>query len=286
MKGPKRLLFPPIWLIAALSLLSAAGLGWVFLGGHGESIAAYGIYAVSAYALTVLCLWLARAAPKAYRAGRAKVRSVPLGERYVTDKEFKARVSLTLSLAANLVYAAVNALSGWRYGSLWFGIFALYYALMALLRGTLVKAGISQEDRFRRLRRCGGLLLGMNLLLSGMVMMMVTFGEGFEYRGVLIYVQALYTFWITGFAIRDLVRYRKSADGFLAASKAVKLTGALFSMLFLETGMFAQFGGDMSEESRKLFLMLTGAGICVSVSAMALTMMLRNTRRLKAMKRQ
>lgn len=272
-KVGKRVLFPPGWVVALTCLLGGVGLGTVFLRGDSEHPLAYGVYALSAYAMTILCAKIAVFAPKAYRNARETVYANPLGRRYFTDREFKAQVGLWSGLAVNLAYVLLNLFSGLRYRSLWFGIFALYYALMALMRLTLARVKPDEASRRRRCRVCGGMLLTVNLLLSGMVMMMVSFGRGFEYRGMLIYVQALYTFCVTGFALRDLIRYRRRVSPILAASKAVKLTAALFSMLFLETGMFAQFGGDMTEGSKQLFLTLTGGGICLLVTGLSVWLM-------------
>lgn len=266
MKTVKKWLFPPLWVVILLCLLSGGGLLFVFGKGYSEHPLGYGVYALSAYAMTVLCVKLGKTLPNAYRRGKEKVYSLSLGERYFTDREFKGQVSLLSSLAVNLVYVGINGISLWRYKSWWFGIFAVYYGWMALMRLMLVKVEKDEESQRKRCGVCGGLLLTVNLLLSGMVMMMVSFGKGFEYRGVLIYVQALYTFCVTGFAIRDLVRERKNVSPVLTASKAIKLTAALFSMLFLETGMFAQFGGEMSQRDQRIFLAATGAGICLVVT--------------------
>lgn len=278
-----RVLFPGGWVVALACLLGGAGLLFVFLRGYSEHILGYCVYALSAYAMTILCAKIAVSAPKAYKNAKNRVHSVPLAQRYFTDKAFKSRVSLLLGLLINLAYALLNALSGLRHRSLWFGIFALYYALMALLRLLLVRVSPDARAQLRRCRACGAGLLTVNLLLSGMVMMMVTFGRGFSYRGVLIYVQALYTFCVTGFAVRDLLRSRADASPALAASRVIKLTAALFSLLFLETGMFAQFGGEMAPETQRLFLALTGGGICLLVTAMSLWLLLVSRKKLRAL---
>ena len=36
-------------------------------------------------------------------------------------------------------------------------------------------------------------------------------------------------------------------------------------MLNLETAMFAQFGGDMAPEIQRIFIILTGAGVSITV---------------------
>ena len=114
--------------------------------------------------------------------------------------------------------------------------------------------------------------------------MMVFFERGFHYQGVLIYVIALYTFYITTIAIINMVKYRKYRSPILSITKVIQLASALFSMLFLETAMFAQFGADTSMETKRLMIMLTGAGISVTVVSMAVYMIVQTTKEIKQYK--
>ena len=65
-------------------------------------------------------------------------------------------------------------------------------------------------------------------------------------------VIAMYTFYITTTAIIDMVKSRKYKSPILSITKVIKMTSVLFSMLFLETAMFAQFGADTSLEIKRL----------------------------------
>ena len=64
------------------------------------------------------------------------------------------------------------------------------------------------------------------------------------------------------------------------------MTSALFSMLFLETAMFAQFGAETSAEAKRLMIMLTGAGISVVVVSMAIYMIVQTSKEMKTYKRE
>ena len=121
----------------------------------------------------------------------------------------------------------------------------------------------------------------VNLALSGAVLMMLYFERGFRYQGFLIYVMALYTFYITTTAIIDMIKYRKYKSPVMSMSKIIKMASALFSMLFLETAMFAQFGGDTSPEVQRIMIIATGGGISVIVVAMSVYMIVRTTKEIK-----
>ena len=114
--------------------------------------------------------------------------------------------------------------------------------------------------------------------------MMVYFHRGFDYQGILIYVMALYTFYITTTAIIDMVKYKKYGSPVMTMSKVIKMAAALMSMLSLETAMFSQFGGDMSLEGQRIMIMATGAGIAVIVVAMAIYMIVRTTKEIRSLK--
>jgi len=70
----------------------------------------------------------------------------------------------------------------------------------------------------------------------------------------------------------------------MSVSKIIKFAQALVSMLFLETAMFAQFGGEMAPEYQRLMIMLTGGGIAMIVVAMAVYVIVRNTKEIQRMK--
>ena len=211
--------------------------------------------------------------------------------RYLTDAAFKTHVSLYRSLAVNLLYAAVNGVSAVVYSTSWFAIFAIYYCILAVMRFLLVRyvnhnaIGKSRLGEWKRSRLCAILLMSVNLALSGAVLMMIYFERGFAYQGFLIYVMAMYTFYITTAAVIDIVRYRKYKSPIMTTSTVIKLAAALFSMLSLETAMFSQFGGDSSPEVRRTMIVATGAGISVIVVTMAGYLIIRATKEIKKYKR-
>lgn len=191
---------------------------------------------------------------------------------------FKSNVGLYRSLAINLIYVVVNAVSGYIYRTYWFVIFAIYYAIIAMMRYLLVRYTVKNQigknyfEELKRARLCACILMTVNLALSAAVLMMVFGDREFQYQGFLIYVIALYTFYITVTAVTDMIKYRKYKSPILSVTKVIKMTSALFYMLFLETAMFAQFGADTSQEVKQLMIMLTGAGISITVISMAIYM--------------
>lgn len=286
-KVGKKLLFPPLWVIVLLTVICTVALVEIFINGWEMSPLAYVSYVLSFYTLTVICIVCWKVFPGCYKSIKSKMHENKYMDRYMTDAVYKSNVGLYRSLPINLLYVVVNAVSGYIYQTYWFVIFAVYYAIIAMMRLLLVRyvmknpIGSNHMGELKRARLCAYILLTVNLVLSGAVLMMVFFNRGFQYQGFLIYVIALYTFYITAAAIRDMIKYRKYKSPILSITKVIKMAGALFSMLFLETAMFAQFGADTSPEVKKLMIMLTGAGISIAVVAMAIYMIVETTKEIK-----
>jgi len=286
----KKLLFPPIWIIALLTVICTAMLAEIFIKGWEMSPLAYVIYVLSFYTLTVICIWGWKVFPDFYISTKDKMHKNKYIDRYLTDVVFRSNVGLYCSLAINLIYVVVNAVSGYIYQTYWFVIFAVYYAIIAMMRFLLVRyviknpIGNNHLGELKRARLCAYILMTVNLALSAAVLMMVFVDRGFQYQGILIYVIAMYTFYITVTAAIDMIKYRKYKSPVLSITKVIKMASALFSMLFLETAMLAQFGTDTSSEEKKLMIMLTGAGISVAVVAMAIYMIVQTTGEIKKYK--
>ena len=288
----KKLLFPPIWVMILLSAVSTVSLIIVFVKGLEKSPIAYAIYAAAFYTLSVICVFVAMVLPKRYSAIKQKIYDNPIGKRYMTDVQFKNHVSLYCSLTVNLLYVVTNIISALLYRSAWFAIFAVYYAILAIMRFLLVryinknKLGEKRLMELKCSRLCALILTSLNLVLSGVVLMIFYLDRGFEYNGMLIYVMAAYTFYVTTTAVIDLIKYRKYDNPILSTSKVIKMAAALVSMLSLETAMFSQFGAEMAPENQRYMIIFTGAGVSIAVIIMTTGIIVRSTKEIKEIRRQ
>jgi len=285
----KKLLFPPLGVILLLVVVSAVVLVAVFAKKAETSPVACICYVIAFYTLCVFCIFCWKTLPGYWKTGKEKLYTNKIANLYLTDAAFKTHVNLYRSLAINLLYVAVNAIFAIVFNTHWFALFAVYYAILAVMRFLLVryvsknKIGTSRLKELQRARLCAYILLTVNLALSGAVLMMVYFHRGFDYQGILIYVMAMYTFYITTTAIVDMVKYKKYGSPIMSMSKVIKMAAALVSMLSLETAMFSQFGGDMSIENQRIMIMATGAGIAAIVVTMSIYMIVRTTKEIRSL---
>lgn len=286
----KKLLFPPVWVMALLTVLSAAALIAVFLKGWDATPIAYIVYVLAFYTLSVVTVFCAMVLPKQYQQIRQKILKHPLGNRYMTDKLFRTKISLNLSLGINLAYVAINVLSWYLYQSWWFVCLAVYYVILSVMRFLLVRyvrlndIGANRYGELKRSLICSCVMLLLNFFLSGAVLMVVYQNRGFEYHGIMIYVMAMFTFYNATFAIIDLIKYRSFESPVMSTAKGISMAAALVSMLNLETAMFAEFGAEMAKEDQRLMIILTGAGISIAVIFMAIYMIVRCTKEIKKMR--
>ena len=286
----KKLLFPPVWLMVILVTVSAAALTYIFVKGMEESVPACIVYVLAFYTLSVVSIFCALVLPKRYREIRQKIYDNPLGNRFLTDRVFRINVTLSASFGISMLYVGVNVYFWHTLRSWWFVVLAVYYVIMAVMRFLLVryvriqKIGTSILGEWKRSRVCACILLLINLSLSGAVLMILYQSKGYDYPGIMIYVMALYTFYSTISAVVDIVRYRKLGSPVMSTAKIVSLSNALVSMLNLETAMFAQFGGEMSPEHQRIFIILTGAGVSLIVVTLSILLILRATKEIRRMR--
>lgn len=286
----KKLLFPPIWLMVILVIISAAALAFVFVKGMEQSIPAYIVYVLAFYTLSVVTVFCVMVLPKQYSTIKQKIYDNPLGNRYMTDRVFRTNISLSISFVISMLYVGINLWSWRMLQSYWFMVLAVYYVIMAVMRFLLVryvriqKIGTNILSEWKRSRICAYILLLINLSLSGAVLMILYQSKGYDYPGIMIYVMALYTFYSTIHAIVDIVKYHKLGSPVMSTAKIVSLSGALVSMLNLETAMFAQFGADMSMENQRSFIILTGAGVSITVVTLSAILIVNANKEIRRIK--
>ena len=286
----KKLLFPPIWLMVILVLVSAVTLTLVFVNGMEETIPAYIIYVLAFYTLSVVTVFCVMVLPKQYSTIKQKIYDNPFGNRYMTDRAFRTGFSLSVSFVISMLYVGINLWSWHTLKSYWFMVLAVYYVIMAVMRFLLVryvriqKIGTSLLGEWKRSRTCAFILLLINLSLSGAVLMILYQHRGYDYPGIMIYVMAMYTFYALTMSIVDIVKYRKMGSPVMSTAKIVSLSAALVSLLNLETAMFAQFGAELAPEHQRIFIILTGAGVSITVVTLSVILIVNANKEIRRIK--
>lgn len=285
---------PPIPTLL-ISVPSYALVIFALAGKNVNPVIAYTAYFWSAYAFIITITGIAGIVRFVRQGVRQhpfirKMLGIPLINRYLKEDSFRTETALYQGFAINLFYAGVKMFSGIRYRSVWFATLAVYYILLAVMRASLLhsvrKAGRNKASEWRRYRLCGIILLFMNFALAGIVILAVHQNSGFEYPGMLIYIMAMYAFYATIKAVRNVIKFKRYESPVLSAAKVVNLTAALVSMLSLETAMLTQFGAADDADFRRIMTASTGTGISIMVLGMAVFMVVRSMGQLNQIQQQ
>ncbi|MCR5087960.1 MAG: hypothetical protein K6C08_00420 [Oscillospiraceae bacterium] len=286
----KRLLSPPPWatlLVVTLAVL----LLCLTLSRDEKSFLTYFSYAFSTFALVIGTgefAHLCRSLNTAYRRSRfaREIRKHDVVARYLDDPIFRTKWSLYFGTLINMLYVFVKLFSGLLFHSEWLVLFALYYAVLTVLRLSLINyirrhpKGENLPGEYRRYRLIGILLLLMNVVLSMIVVRMIRNNEAYEYPGVLIYAMAAYTFYLVIVSIINVFRFRQHGSPVYSAVKIVNLTAAIVAMLSLAAAMISRFGAA-DDQFRMWMLGTSGLIASVIIVLMSASMVLKANRKLK-----
>lgn len=299
-----KLLFPPVWIIILSSLIGfpAVIIALIFLSKTNPIC--YVSYVLSAYALTVLCANFPRARRRCKELIHSnevriivKFRSFMNRHKYTSmylnDREFRAKVSLYSGLAINMFYAVFKCATGAIFRSAWLWAIGIYYVMLSAIRFTLLR-NVRITDKkehtlerkvheYKSTRSCGTMMLALNIAMTGMTIQMIWRNRGYEYRGYMIYISALYAFYCFINAVVNVIKFAKINNPILSSAKILSLAGALMSMFALQTAMFSAFGGG--ENYQRLMNTITGGVVCTMVLCMAVFMIVWSNRNLKSLER-
>ncbi|MDE6371991.1 MAG: hypothetical protein K2L61_00435 [Clostridia bacterium] len=199
------------------------------------------------------------------------------------------------SFAFSIAYGAYNFTLSILEMSVWYGVLAAYYILLASMRGGVItyhgkrrkaykRGKIVENERIKgikRYRNCGIILIVMTFALMVAVLLMVLIHRTFKHTGMMIYAAAAYTFYKVTMSIINIVKAKKQTDITVQAIRNINLADALVSILALQTSMFNSFGGSEDVAHVDTLNGMTGAAVCVLVFALGIYMIVKSQKQLK-----
>lgn len=207
-------------------------------------------------------------------------------EKIFSDRIYRSRLAIYRGFTLNMLYAVFRAVTAAIYRSVWFVSIAAYYFSLCLIRGLLVlsmrNAGTDLK-KWQSCRMCGIFMLFLGVTMAGMSVQMVRDNIVYHYPQYIIYLSALYTFCITISAVMNVIRFIRLKDPILSASKNITLTGALMSVLVLQTAMIEEFGTE-EVVFRAVMNSLTGAAVNLAALLMAVHMIFSSTAQIRRIK--
>jgi len=264
-----------------LTVLSGAGLIWVFSTDLDFTAVAYLIYAVSAYALTVLCLFLW----KKYPWLKYHFQRDPLAQKILRD-DGAFGISMYVEQCVNFCYGGIKILVGSVVGSAWIGADGIYnftqgcIQLYQILRH---KRTADLERQWKDYRIGGYLIIGMHLTMTGMMFQMIQMGRHESAGEISIIATAAFTFYKLIFAFVAIAKDRKHPNPLESSVIFLNFAQALYNLFVLQTGLLWVFGGP-EYPYQKLMNTMTGTTVCVLVLGMGIYMIRRANKNLKNIK--
>lgn len=261
----------PNKILRLLICVSATILLIIVFKNHLENtFIAYFSYPHSAYALVIFSLWLY----DIYKFFDKNIKVLNIYKWYINNK-FK--ISLLCSLSLNFTYGIFKLIIGIYYKSWWLITFASYYLMLFCMKLTLIKKHKDNNLKYeyQKLRNMGIILLFINLILSGIIILVIKQNKTIIYPGYLIYAVAFYDFYLVISAVVNVFKYKNNNNSRILASKYLSLSVALISILSLEVAMIYQFGNNDWNFKLKM-IASTGLGIVLINSLMSFLMILKS----------
>lgn len=243
------------------------------------------VYAVAAVSLGLTVYTVVRIATRAKKKIREGLAKNPFFGRMLEEYGFRTAVFAVGSFAVSFAYAVFNGVLGIMGLSAWYGALAVYYVLLAAMRGGVLSfhflgrkkyaADANGEKRadLRAFGICGTGLVLLPLCLSVVIAQTVRGINSFEHPGLTIYVAALYAFYKIVMSVINIFRARRSDELTVRAIRSINLADALVSILALQTAMFREFSPDADAGFANA---LTGFAVCALTAALGIYMIVRS----------
>ena len=203
-------------------------------------------------------------------------------EKYFEDIRFKNIVNLCLSSVINFSFIFIKFVDGINNRSLWFISLSIYYFLLTIIRLFLLNnlRKFDKEKEYIVYKRIGYFIMIINIALVIMILQMVRTNVALAQARYIMYLTALYSFYLIINAIVNVVEYRKYKSPILSSIKIINLLAASVSILMLQTTMIATFG-ENDFEYMKLMNTITGSIISVITLGISTYMIINGQKRLK-----
>lgn len=170
--------------------------------------------------------------------------------RWKTDYDFRTAFGAIGSLAVTMIFALYNGFLGAYHSSLWHGTICVYYIILTVLRGLILKfLHNKQEQSAKKIYLIASvLLLGMNVCLIVPISLLVVQQKPANLTMIPAIAMATYTTYKITMASVNLKQRKKSSDSLIRLLRTINFIDALVSILTLQnTLIMVNAKGNISE---------------------------------------
>lgn len=277
-KGWKKLFFLPFSVALLLFVVCGAALIWVFLEHMEQQPFAYGLYSMSAYLLTDLCVRL----PSGIRNAKGWLERHPKVQQALRDDEAIFSFKLYIEQFINFIYGIFKTVAGVVIGSAWIGSDGIYNLVQALIQLFQIlrrkKAG-DIKRQWRAYRFCGVMILVMHLTLIGIVFQTVNWNRAEEAGEIMVIATATFAFYKFVNSFVELAKDRKHMRPVDSSVRMLELSQAFFAIFSLQASMLHTFGTNAPWEH--WINLAVGCAVCLLTVAMGIYMIRRANREIR-----
>ncbi len=283
------ILFPPAWIKLIMFMLAMASILIIATDSTNILNIVFCAFAIT-YCLFVLITTSVVQIKHKQKLVTIQLHKNKFTHKYLTNIFAKTKFDLYVAVLFNILFIVFNFVSAILYKSNWFGLFAVYYTLIGLIRFLIlihIKESKSHQNKISEhkcARLCSFLLLAFNLILSGAIFMISKYHEGFKHNGWFLYILSGTVITVIIIDVVNVLKYRNHKCPLIYVSQGIKLTSAMFSLLCLETALIAQLGINMLSEHQSFWLALSGLIISGIVILISLYTIIKSTNKLKKYK--
>jgi hypothetical protein len=215
---------------------------------------------------------------------RMRERALSIYQNYQDDAWFRAEASVRLSANINVLYCAYQMIQAIRYGRVWFIALAMYGAMVATTRLTIIRYlqpdAEDGREELERYRNCGLLMVMLAFAVTFLAMVVNYAGEHPVYPGSMIWVVGAYTLYMVYASVANLIEYRKLESPLISASKQVSMACAMTSLYSLQAAALALYAVDDWVWLRNRLNTISAVVICVIIFIFAIHIINRASRAL------
>lgn len=181
-----------------------------------------------------------------------------LVKKFRNDGYFRATFLMTGSAIFNVAYGVFSIIVGLIDVSPYMVSSGIYYLLLSFIEGLILYRG----KKVKTMRPYGFLLMVLDLALSIMTFYTLFTGHMVGHNEIVMITIALYTFIRAYFAIRNLIKARRTEDRQLLVMRVISFSCVMVNMLTLTVSMTTTFGEASSQETTAL---IAGAGLGIFI---------------------
>jgi len=284
-------------LVLVYLLTLAAVVGSIVLVTVGENsvsnIFSYVLFGLSAVLLGYTVYTIVIYAPHMRSKWRELLKRNRVTAKLLGNYGFRTAVFALFSFAVTLAFTIMNTVGAVRYGSVWYGAIAGYYAILMLLRGGTIAVGTvcakkSEADNRERtewkIYRAGGAcLLVLEIAMVAAVTQLMLSGRPTERGQIMAIANAAYTFFKLSMAIYNLVKAHKFRAPLTQALRNYSFADACMSVASLTVLMISTFAEGTEGVSEMVNVKaIIGFAACASIIVLAIIMLVRAQKKIKA----